>query len=59
MCWTVSAKRSAGTRTTADVVPVIDAVCGADFGWVVGQDVQVDAGFLAGVMSGATVPAGR
>ncbi|SEO86346.1 SDR family oxidoreductase [Trujillonella endophytica] len=45
--------------TTADVVPVIDAVCGAGFGWVIGQDVQVDAGFMAGLASGATVLAGR
>jgi NAD(P)-dependent dehydrogenase (short-subunit alcohol dehydrogenase family) len=45
--------------TTADVVPVIEAIGGPDFGWVVGQDVQVDAGFVAGVTSGATAGIGR
>jgi NAD(P)-dependent dehydrogenase (short-subunit alcohol dehydrogenase family) len=45
--------------TPADVVPVIEAVGGPDFGWVIGQDVQVDAGFVAGVTSGAVAPVRR
>jgi Aldehyde dehydrogenase family/Enoyl-(Acyl carrier protein) reductase len=45
--------------TTADIAPVIEAVSGPDFGWMVGQDVQVDAGFAAALMSGAiALPAG-
>jgi NAD(P)-dependent dehydrogenase (short-subunit alcohol dehydrogenase family) len=39
--------------TTADIAPVIEAVSGPDFGWMVGQDLQVDAGFAAALMSGA------
>lgn len=41
--------------TTADVVPVIDAVGGPEFGWVIGQDVQVDAGYVASLTSGGPV----
>jgi len=39
--------------TPADIAPVIEAVSGPDFGWLVGQDVQVDAGFVAAMMTGA------
>ena len=39
--------------TTADVVPVIEALSDPAFGWVIGQDVQVDGGFAAGLASGA------
>jgi NAD(P)-dependent dehydrogenase (short-subunit alcohol dehydrogenase family) len=39
--------------TTADIAPVIEAVSGPDFGWMTGQDIQVDAGFAAALMSGA------
>jgi NAD(P)-dependent dehydrogenase (short-subunit alcohol dehydrogenase family) len=39
--------------TPADIAPVIEAVSGPDFGWMVGQDVQVDAGFVAAMMTGA------
>jgi NAD(P)-dependent dehydrogenase (short-subunit alcohol dehydrogenase family) len=39
--------------TPADIAPVIEAVCGPDFGWMTGQDVQLDAGFTAAMMSGA------
>jgi NAD(P)-dependent dehydrogenase (short-subunit alcohol dehydrogenase family) len=42
--------------TTADIAPVIEAVSGPDFGWMTGQDVQVDAGFAAALMSGALTP---
>jgi NAD(P)-dependent dehydrogenase (short-subunit alcohol dehydrogenase family) len=38
--------------TTADIAPVVEAVSGPDFGWMVGQDVQVDAGFTAAMLSG-------
>jgi NAD(P)-dependent dehydrogenase (short-subunit alcohol dehydrogenase family) len=38
--------------TTADVVPVIEALSDPAFGWVIGQDVQVDGGFTAGLHSG-------
>jgi NAD(P)-dependent dehydrogenase (short-subunit alcohol dehydrogenase family) len=38
--------------TTADVVPVIEALSDPAFGWVIGQDVQVDGGYAAGLASG-------
>jgi NAD(P)-dependent dehydrogenase (short-subunit alcohol dehydrogenase family) len=45
--------------TTADIAPVVEAVCGPDFGWMVGQDVQLDGGFTAAMLSGGlTFPAG-
>jgi NAD(P)-dependent dehydrogenase (short-subunit alcohol dehydrogenase family) len=52
---TLDAVRDAVGRnaTTADVVPVIEALSDPAFGWVIGQDVQVDGGFAAGLASGA------
>jgi len=39
--------------TPADIAPVIEAVSGPDFGWLTGQDIQVDAGFVSAMLSGA------
>lgn len=41
--------------TTSDVVPVIEALSDPSFGWVIGQDVQVDGGFAAGLASGGII----
>jgi hypothetical protein len=44
--------------TPADIAPVIEAVGGPDFGWMVGHDLQLDAGFVAAMMTGgAQLPA--
>lgn len=45
--------------TPADIAPVIEAVSGPDFGWMTGQDVQVDAGFAAAIMTGAVALPGN
>jgi NAD(P)-dependent dehydrogenase (short-subunit alcohol dehydrogenase family) len=42
--------------TTDDIAPVIEAVLGSGFGWVTGQDVQVDAGSTTAFVSGAVSP---
>lgn len=43
--------------TPADVAPVVEAVLNPSFGWVNGQDIQVDAGSTTALLSGAaTLP---
>jgi len=45
--------------TPADIAPVIEAVSGPDFGWMIGHDLQLDAGFVASMMTGgAELPSG-
>lgn len=39
-----------------DIVPVIDFLVSPASRWVVGQDIQVDGGFITGMLAGASAP---
>lgn len=43
--------------TPADIAPVIGFLLSRDAGWVIGQDVQVDGGFVAGMSAGVAAAA--
>lgn len=43
--------------TVADIAPVIEFLAGPGAGWVIGQDIQVDGGFVAGLTASALYPA--
>ncbi len=43
--------------TPADIAPVLAFLLSADAGWVIGQDIQVDGGFVAGLSAGAAAAA--
>ncbi len=41
----------------ADIAPVIAFLLSPDAGWLIGQDIQADGGFLAGISAGAAAAA--